>query len=158
MKIIKLSLALFLVSIATQAQNKNVLKTTETTTTTIKDSDGEKKLIKKEETQEVQKIELKEAQANTINVEIKDSPVEVLKTTQITNADGSTRTVDVDRSGYYQGSNNVKYKVSLDSRGYTLVSDVSKKPALLRELTPCELNKNMSRLASVSASTIKNDH
>lgn len=133
MKILKLSLALFFVSITFQAQNKNVLKTTETTTTTIKDSDGEKVLVKKEETQEVQKIELQEAKANTINVEIKDSPVEVLKTTQITNADGSTRTVDIDRSGFYQGSNNMKYRVALDSRGYTLSSDATRRPALLRK-------------------------
>jgi preprotein translocase subunit SecD len=133
MKKITLTLALILGATFIQAQNKNVLKTTETTVTTIKDSDGEKKLVKQEETQEVQNIQLKEAQPNTLNIEMKESPVEVLKTTQITNADGSTRTVDVDRSGYYQGENNMKYKISLDSQGYTLVSDATKKPDLLRK-------------------------
>ncbi|MBC7523133.1 MAG: hypothetical protein H7239_01640 [Flavobacterium sp.] len=124
---------LLLISINGQSQNKNVLKTTETTTTTIKDSDGEKKLVKTQETQEVQKIELKEANPNSLNIEMKDSPVQVTKTTQITNADGSTRTVDVDRSGYFLGDNNTKYKVSLDSQGYIISSDETKKPDLLRK-------------------------
>ena len=133
MKNLTLTLALIFATSLSQAQNKNVLKTTETTTTTIKDSDGEKKLVKKEETQEVQKIELKDEKSNTLNIDTKETPVEVLKTTQITNADGSTRTVDVDRSGYYQGDNNMKYKIALDSRGYTIVTDGTKKPDLLRK-------------------------
>ncbi len=133
MKTITLSLSLLFASIAMQSQNTNVLKTTETTVTTVKDSDGVKKSVKKEETQEVQKIELKEERSNTLNIEIKDTPVEVIKTTQITNADGTTRTVDIDRSGYYIGENNTKYKIALDSRGYTLVSDGTKRTDLLRK-------------------------
>lgn len=150
MKTIALTISVVLLSFGIQAQNKNVLKTTEVTTTTIKDSDGEKKLVKKEETQEVQNIELKEAQPNTLNIEMKETPVEVVKTTQITNADGSTRTVDVDRSGYYQGENNVKYKISLDSQGYTVVSDGTKKPDLLRKTsinTYIYRNKNTTAIS-----------
>lgn len=133
MKTIILTLTLLFFNLTFQAQNQNVLKTTETTTTTIKDSDGEKKLVKKEETQEVQKIELGKEKSNTLNIDTKVSPIEVIKTTQITNADGTTRTVDIDRSGYYLGDNNTKYKISLDSQGYTLVSDPTQKPDLLRK-------------------------
>ena len=132
MKTITLTLALFL-ALSIQAQNKNVLKETQTTVTTIKDSDGEKKLVKKEQTEEVQDIKLQDAKANTLNIDVQPSPVDVVKTTQITNADGTTRTVDVDRSGYYQGDNNMKYKIALDAQGYTMMSDGYKKPDLMRK-------------------------
>ncbi len=133
-----------------QSQNKNVLKTTETTTTTIKDSDGEKKVVKTENIQEVQKIELKDANPNSLNIEMKDSPVQVTKTTQITNPDGSTRTVDVDRSGYFMSDTNTKYKVSLDPQGYIISSDETKKPDLLRKTstnTYIYRNKNTTAIS-----------
>lgn len=132
MKTITLTIAL-LFALTIQAQNKNVQKETTTTVTTIKDSDGEKKLVKKEQTEEVQNIQLQDEKTNTLNIDTKESPVQVVKTTQITNADGSTRTVDVDRSGYYQGENNIKYKIALDSQGYTMMSDGYKKPDLMRK-------------------------
>lgn len=150
MKFISFTLLSFLFTIASVAQNKNVLKTSETTTTTIKDSDGEKKIVKKEDTQEIQKIELKDEKPNTLNIEMKETPVEVIKTTQITNADGTTRTVDVDRSGYYQGENNTKYKIALDSQGYTLIYDANKKPDLLRKTsinTYIYRNKNTTAIS-----------
>ena len=84
MKTLIITMSLLVTSITIQAQNKNVLKTTETTVTTIKDSDGEKKLVKQEETQEVQKIQLDNEKSNTLNIDVKASPVEVVKTTQIT--------------------------------------------------------------------------
>lgn len=149
MKTITLTLALFC-ALSIQAQNKNVQKETQTTTTTIKDSDGEKKLVKKEQTEQVQDIQLKEAQSNTLNIDVKETPVEVVKTTQITNADGSTRTVEVDRSGYYQGDNNMKYKIALDSQGYTLMSDGYKKPDLMRKTsinTYIYRNKNTTAIS-----------
>ena len=62
---------------------------------------------------------------------MKDSPVAVTSTTQITNPDGTTRTVDVDRSSYYE-SNGSKYKLALDASGYTM-STGKDKPALLRK-------------------------
>ena len=132
MKTITLTLALFF-ALSIQAQNKNVLKETQTTVTTIKDSDGEKKLIKKEETAQVQNIQLQDAKENTLNIDTKESPVQVVKTTEITNADGTMRTVNVDRSGYYEGANNMKYKIALDAQGYTLMSDGYKKPDLMRK-------------------------
>ena len=123
--------ALFL-SISGQSQNKNVLNTTKTTTTTIQDGGKAKKFVKKENVVETQQIELKDAKPNTLNVEMKNSPVMVTTTTQITNPDGSTRTTSVDRSGYYS-ADNTKYKIDLDAQGYTLISDNLTKPYLLRK-------------------------
>lgn len=131
MKTILLGITALMCSLNVQAQNKNVQETTKTTVTTVKSSDGEKKFVKNENTTEVQNIELKDAKPNTLNIEMKDSPVSVTSTTQITNPDGSTRTVDVDRSSYYL-SNGVQYKLSLDPAGYTM-STGKDKPALLRK-------------------------
>lgn len=133
MKKIALGISLALFAVGAVAQNTNVQETTKTTVTTVKTSDGEKKYVKDEKTAEVQNIELKEPKPNTLNIEMKDSPVSVTSTTQITNPDGTTRTVDIDRSSYYSMGGN-KYKLALDASGYTMSADNGKsKPALLRK-------------------------
>lgn len=132
MKTIILGMAAFLFSINSQAQNQNVKSEVITTVTTIKDSEGEKKLVKKQEVQEIQNIELKDANSDVLNKEIKDSPVQVTSSTQVINPDGTTRTVDMDRSAYYT-SNNKKFKVVLDADGYKMISADTKKAALLRK-------------------------
>lgn len=132
MKTTVILIATLLLSINGQSQNKNVLNTTKTTTTTIQDGGKAKKFVKKENVVETQKIELKDAKPNTLNVEMKESPVLVTTTTQITNPDGSTRTTAVDRSGYYL-SDSKKFTVNLDAQGYTLISDETTKPYLLRK-------------------------
>ena len=116
------------------SQNKNVKDETKTTTTTVVDSKGEKTYVKKENTREVQNIELKEQDPKNINMDMKDSPVIVKTTTTITNPDGSTRTVDIDRSSYYL-LNGRKYNVSLDSKGYRILSEDKKNEAFLRKTT-----------------------
>ncbi len=131
MKTILFGIAVLLCSFNSIAQNKNVQETTKTTVTTVKASDGEKTFVKNENVKEVQNIELNEAQPNTLNIDMKASPVSVTTTTQITNPDGTTRTVDVDRSSYYTSNGN-QYKLALDASGYTLSSGNSK-PALLRK-------------------------
>lgn len=133
MKTTLITMTFLLFSIVSQSQNKNVKEETKTTVTTVKTSDGEKKYVKKENVKEVQNIELKEPKANTLNIDTKVSPVEVVTTTKITNPDGSTRTVDIDRSSYYESNGN-KYKVNLDASGYTMTLGDSK-PALLRKTT-----------------------
>ena len=115
-------------------QNKNVKDETKTTTTTVTDSKGEKTYVKKENTREVQNIELKEQEPKNINMDLKDSPVMVKNTTTITNPDGSTRTVDVDRSSYYT-YNGKKYNVALDSKGYRILSEDLREEAFLRKTT-----------------------
>jgi len=115
-------------------QNKNVKDETKTTTTTVKDSKGEKTYVKKENTREVQNIELKNQDPKSINMDLKDSPIVVKTNTTITNPDGSTRTVDVDRSAYYV-YNNKRYHLSLDSKGYRVHSEDQKEEAFLRKTT-----------------------
>lgn len=132
MKAIFLSITALLFSLNGIAQNKNVTDVTKTTVRTVKDSDGEKQSVKEEKVQEVQNVELQNADSKTINKDLKESPVQVTSTTQITNPDGTTRTVNVDRSSFYE-SNGKKYQVALDARGYTIASPDSKKPALLRK-------------------------
>lgn len=128
-KTLILSLITLLFSMNMQAQNKQT--ETKTTTSIKKDSDGIHKTVKKEVTNEVQKIELGQEKANTINIPTINSPIDVTKTTKITNPDGSTRTVDIDRSSYYESNGN-KYKLALDASGYVLTYGNSK-PALLRK-------------------------
>ena len=134
MKAIVMAFALLFTSSTLIAQNKNVKDETKTTVTTVKTSDGEKKFIKKENTREVQNIELKEQSPKNINMDVKDSEISVQKTTTITNPDGSTRTVDIDRSSYYI-LDGQKYEVSLDSKGYRILSDDKKNEAFLRKTT-----------------------
>lgn len=134
MKSIVMALALLFTTSTIIAQNKNVKDETKTTVTTVKTSDGEKKFVKKENTREVQNIELKDQEVKNINMDVKPSEVMVQKTTTITNPDGSTRTVDLDRSSYYM-LDGKKYQVSLDSKGYRILSADNKNEAFLRKTT-----------------------
>ena len=109
-----------LLSFYMQAQNKNASTVTKTTTTTIKNDKGERKIVKNEEIKELQNIELKAVPNNTLNTEMKDSPVQVTSTTRIS-VDGVEKIVDVDRSAYYS-FNNKKYQVAADKSGYTVTS------------------------------------
>lgn len=110
---------------------QNTQTETKTTTSTVKDSKGEHKTVKKEVTKEVQKIKLGEEKSNSSNIPTIDSPVIVTTSTKVTNPDGSTRTVDVDRSAYYE-SNGKKYKLDLDAYGY-IMSHKNTKTAFLRK-------------------------
>jgi hypothetical protein len=129
MKLVILSTIVFLFSIEIEAQNKQT--ETKTTTTTVKDSDGEHKTIKTQVVKKDQKVELGVENPNSINIPTVDSPVSVTTTTKITNPDGTTRTVDVDRSSYYE-SNGKIYKLDLDASGY-IITHGEMKPALLRK-------------------------
>lgn len=131
MKTIKIVIMLFFFASTIQAQNKQVKETTQTTTTTVKNADGAKKYVKEENVTEVQKVELQKEKANTLNIETKESPVVVTTTTKITNPDGSTRSVYLDRSAYYE-SKGKAYKLALDAAGYTMTMG-NAKPAVLRK-------------------------
>lgn len=131
MKTIFLGMAVFLFSVTIQAQNKNVKSEIKTTVTTVKDSEGEKKIIKTQEIKEVQNIELKDANSDVLNKEMIQTPVQVTATTQIT-ANGVTRVIDVDRSAYYN-LDGTKYQVTVDKSGYTMFSPKGKKVAILRQ-------------------------
>ncbi|RZL40004.1 MAG: hypothetical protein EOP00_27245, partial [Pedobacter sp.] len=96
-----------------QAQNKNVTEVTKKTVKTIKDSEGEKKVVKEQQIQQKQNIELENADSKTLNKDMKQTPVETTSTTTITNPDGTTRTVAIDRSSAYQFESD-NYILSLD--------------------------------------------
>lgn len=116
-----------------QAQNKNVQTEVKTTVTTIKDSEGEKKLIKSEVTKEVQKVGVEEdkEKAGTKNIPMANNPVEVTKATAI-NADGKTKVVDVERSTYLI-NNGKRYELKSDEGGYTMKLPEDKYNAVLRK-------------------------
>lgn len=120
----------FLVSLTIQAQNENVKSEVKTTITTIKDSEGEQKSVKTQEVKEVQNIELKDADSNALNKEMKQTPVQVTATTAVT-TNGITKVIDIDRSAYYN-LNGKKYQVSSDNSGYTMYLPDGKKAAILR--------------------------
>lgn len=124
-------MAAFLFSVNIQAQNKNVKTEVKTNITTIKDSQGEKKLVETKEIKEVQNLELNDADSNVLNKDIKESPVEVTATTKIS-ADGVTKVIDVDRSAYYE-LDGTKYQVSTDKKGYSVFMPDGKKSAILRK-------------------------
>lgn len=128
MKLVILSTIAFLFSIQIEAQNTQT--EVKTKTTTVKDSDGVHKTVKTEVIKKDQKIVLGDEKQGTKNIPTVDSPVEVTKITKITNPDGSTRTVDVDRSSYYE-SNGKIYKLDLDASGYVITQGEMK--ALLRK-------------------------
>lgn len=114
------------------AQNTNVQSEVTTTVRTVKDSDGEKKTVKNEVTKEVQKIKLGDEKANTKNIEIVDSPVNVSKSTEVINPDGSRRTVNIDRSATYE-SEGKSLKLELDAQGYKMIDKEGKPSQLLRK-------------------------
>jgi len=134
MKTIVLSGLALLATMGMQAQNKNVTDIQKTTVTTVKDSDGEKKILKTQDVQEVQDIELQDADSKALNKDMKQTPVQVTSRTTVTNPDGSTRTVDVDRSAYYD-YNGKNYQLRLDPSGYAIISPDNKKVGVLRATT-----------------------
>ncbi|MEW5675903.1 hypothetical protein ABGT15_06280 [Flavobacterium enshiense] len=131
MKTTLLTLMALFVSVNVLAQNKNVQQEVKTTVTTIKDSDGERKIVKKEKVNEVQNIELQDADSKVLNKDTKETPVQVTSTTEVT-VDGVTRTVDIDRSAYYL-MDGEKYQIAVDKTGYSMSIPKSKKTALLRK-------------------------
>ena len=131
MKTIIFSLITILSSIIGQAQNTNIKSEVKTVTTTIKDSKGEKKIVKSEETKEVQKIALEAAKPNTLNIPMKDSPVDVTTKTKVM-IDGVTKSVEVNHSAYYS-INGMKYQIQPDKSGYVMTSQNSSNLTLLRK-------------------------
>jgi hypothetical protein len=129
MKNIALGIVIFLFSFNIQSQNKNVK--TAVKTTTIKDSEGEKKIVKTQEIQGIQNIELKDAESTILNKDVKDTPLQITEITKITD-DGQTRLIDVDHSAYYINDDK-KYQLVLDNKGYNMYLQNDDKLAILRK-------------------------
>jgi hypothetical protein len=122
---------LILGTMCMQAQNKNVSKETETKTTTVKTSEGEKKIVTTNETKEVQNVELEDAKANSLNINMKQSPVMVTKTRELS-IDGETKYRDIDHSAYYL-FNGEKYEIKGDEYGYLITNSDSEINSYLRK-------------------------
>lgn len=131
MKNLFLCFALTITTVFVYGQNTNVQSEVKTTVTTVKDSDGERQIVKKEKVQEVQNIEMKVEKSDPLNKEMKDTPVQVVATTEVS-VDGVTRILDVDRSSYYT-LNGQKYQVAVDKTGYSMFAPTGKKAAVLRK-------------------------
>lgn len=123
-----------LISASIQAQNTNVTEKTKKTVTTVKDSDGTKQVVKEQNTKSRQKVEFENADSKSLNKDLKSSPIEMESTTTVTNPDGTTRTVAVDRSATYQ-YDGVNYNLSLDPAGYVVTDVNNAAVALLRATT-----------------------
>lgn len=133
MKTFFLGIATIAFALNVQAQNTNVTDISKKTVTTIKDSEGVKKVVTQENTTEKQNIEFQNAESNQLNKDMKATPVQVTNTVTVTGPDGRTRTVDVDRSAYYS-IGGAKYQVKPDNTGYTMVDATGKRAGLLRQL------------------------
>jgi hypothetical protein len=123
-----------LLSVAVHAQNTNVTDVTKKTVTTIKDSDGQKQVVKEQKIQQVQQIELENPDGKALNKEMKSSPILTLSKTTVTNPDGTTRTVEIDRSAAYQYGG-INYMLSLDPSGYVVTDKDNQQIGLLRATT-----------------------
>jgi len=148
MKALFISMVALLLSINSQAQNTNKKTEVKTTTTTVKDSNGEKKIVKTEETKEVQKIKLEQEKPNTLNIPMKPGQsTEVTTKTQVA-VNGVTQFVDVDRSAYYT-FNGQKYQVATDNNtGYTMtLPDTEDKIILRRTSNNNYIFKNKDKLS-----------
>ncbi|MBQ0117468.1 MAG: hypothetical protein KBS98_06095 [Flavobacterium sp.] len=133
MKKIVLSLALVAVGgiYTTQAQNKNVEEVVKERVITVKDNEGEKKIIKRENVSKSQDIEFRDAESNKLNKEQAVTPIRVNKSIEVS-VDGVKRMVDVDRSATYDLYGE-KFYVVLDKVGYTVRNAKGKTIAYLRE-------------------------
>jgi hypothetical protein len=131
MKTLLLNLLIFLLSFTSVGQNTQTETKTKTKTVIIEDSEGIHKTVKTEVVKKDQKIELGNENPNSINIPVIDSPILVTTSTKITNPDGTTRTVQTDRSGYYENNGRI-YVLALDASGYILTHGETK-PAWLRK-------------------------
>ena len=117
-----------------QAQNKNLQTEVKTTVTTIKDSDGEKRLVKSEVTKEVQKVgvEVEKERPDTKNIPMANNPVEVTSTTTV-NHNVVTKELDGEKSTYYM-LDGMKYQIKSEEGGsYTMYTDQNKPRGIMRK-------------------------
>ncbi|WP_130735032.1 hypothetical protein [Flavobacterium sp. J27] len=132
MKNVLLTSVFLVATLTISAQNKNVQKETEVVTTTIKDSKGQKKIVKTVEKKEVQNVELEMAEQKGINIPMKEEAKVNVTTTTKVNVDGETKYVDVDRSAYYT-SDGKKYQIIQKGNGYTMLNPSHTEAGILRK-------------------------
>ena len=77
------------------------------------------------------KKEFEKTEKNSLNKEMKQTPVEVTTKTEVS-VDGVTRSIDVDRSSYYNLEGK-KYEVAVDKTGYSIRNSDGKNLGVLRK-------------------------
>jgi hypothetical protein len=145
MKTIILGTFALLLSVSMQGQNQNKKSETIIKTTTVKDNKGEHKVVKKEVTNEVQNIELKDVPAGTLNTDVQPTPTQATTTTSVS-VDGQERIVDVDHSAYYS-NNGEKYQVLADNSGYKVTNNISGISLLRRTSNNNYIYRNKDKFA-----------
>lgn len=115
-KIFVTALLAFGLSMSAQV-NKNVTEETKTTTVTVDNGQGKQKVVKKEKTQATQDIELKDAQSNKLNKDIKPTATKVTKTETVSGT-GMPET-KVGQTTYYS-MNGRNYMFVTDQTGYQI--------------------------------------
>nr|WP_317632432.1 hypothetical protein [uncultured Flavobacterium sp.] len=130
-KIIYSLLVISTFSVTSFAQNKNIQEEVKEKVIKVKDSEGEKTIIKKENTIKEQDIRFRNPDSGALNKEQIVTPIKVDKNVEVT-IDGVKRYIDVDRSGKYESLGKTFY-VTLDKKGYTVRNENGKTVANLRE-------------------------
>lgn len=129
-----LAVAVGCIAQAQQSPNKNVQKESKTTVTTVRDSEGERKVVKTATTSETQNLEFQDAESNKLNKDLAPTPIQQQTTVTVTLPDGTTRLVDQDRTAKYS-VNGQNYEVVLDNVGYSILNSSNrKKVGVLRHL------------------------
>ncbi|AWH86050.1 hypothetical protein HYN59_13425 [Flavobacterium album] len=96
--------------------NKNVTKESTTTTVTVNNGTGTpKKVVKTQNTEAIQNIELQDANSNKLNKDVKQTPVEV----------NSSTTVSGDGIPTYYETNGQRYIFVPDRNGYKVSSSTN---------------------------------
>jgi hypothetical protein len=109
--------------------NQNVTKVSKTTTTTVNDGTAPKKLVKTENREARQNIELKDAESNQLNKEIQATPVEVTSSTSVSADPGFNQKIGQITNYQYNGRD---YAFVTDKTGYRIASPDNKDYGLLR--------------------------
>jgi len=125
MKNIAIALMLSL-GLYANAQVKNVTKESTTTTVTVDNGTGKpKKVVKTENTEATQNIELKDADSKKLNKDIMVSPAQVTSSTTVT-GDGIPT--------YYE-SNGTRYTFTTDRSGYRISTPQVKDHGVVRKMS-----------------------
>ena len=132
MKKVILSAIVFVVTLqATAQENKDVKTEVKTVITTVKDSEGERKIVRTQETKLIQPVVVGEPKEGTKNIPQVASPISETKTTKVIE-NGDLKSIKVDRSAYYM-SNGVKYQIKSDKEDYSIIYPTKKKNAKLKK-------------------------
>lgn len=130
MKKIAIAAALVLSGFAVQAQTKDVVKETKTTTVKVNDGSGEKKLVKTENRNAVNEIEIKDGDSKGLNKDIQYTPAQVSSSTSISADSGFNEKIGQISNFQMNGQN---YFFVTDKTGYRIATSDNKEMGRLRK-------------------------